>query len=54
MIILEEIEVPQEDKDYIQALLAGIGNKTLTFDNLVNDDTLTKIRLQFSEVTNQL
>ena len=52
MITLEEI--PKEDKDYIQALFASTGNKTLTFDTLVNDDTLKKIRLQFSEATNQL
>lgn len=32
VLIVEEIEVTQEDKDYIQSLLAGIENNMLTFD----------------------
>lgn len=54
MLIVEEIEVTQDDKDYIQSLLAGIENNTLTFDMLVNNETLTKIRIKFSEAINRL
>lgn len=53
MIILEEVDIQQESREYISAMLIGMEN-TMTYQNLLEDVTIEQLKMQFVEATKSL